>query len=58
MLAGLVAITASGAFVNPLGAVIIGAISGVIGVVAVWFFDARGVDDQRRLWGRLERRRS
>jgi Amt family ammonium transporter len=45
MLAGLVAITAPCAFVAPWAAVAIGAIAGVIVVVSVWFFDARGVDD-------------
>jgi Amt family ammonium transporter len=45
MLAGLVAITAPSAFVNPLGAVIIGAVAGVLVVLSVFFLEARGVDD-------------
>ena len=45
MLAGLVAITAPCAFVSPWAAVAIGAIAGVIVVVSVWFWDAKGVDD-------------
>jgi len=45
MLAGLVAITAPCAFVNPLGAVIIGAVAGVLVVFSVFFFEARGIDD-------------
>jgi Amt family ammonium transporter len=45
MLAGLVAITAPCAFISPWAAVAVGAIAGVVVVMAVWFFDARGVDD-------------
>jgi ammonium transporter, Amt family len=45
MLAGLVAITAPCAFVNPVGAVIIGGVAGVLVVLSVFFFEARGVDD-------------
>jgi ammonium transporter, Amt family len=45
VLAGLVAITASCAFVSPLSAAIIGVLAGVVVVLAVWFIDNRGVDD-------------
>jgi Amt family ammonium transporter len=45
MLAGLVAITAPCAFVNPIGAFTIGAIAGWLVIVSVFFFEKRGVDD-------------
>ena len=45
MLAGLVAITAPCAFVDPWGAAVIGAIAGVLVVFSVLFFDNRGIDD-------------
>jgi Amt family ammonium transporter len=45
MLAGLVAITAPCAFVSSTGAVIIGAVAGVLVVYSVFFWDAMGVDD-------------
>ncbi len=45
MLAGLVAITAPCAFVSAGGACIIGLISGILVVEAVFFFDKRQIDD-------------
>ena len=45
MLAGLVAITAPCAFVNPVGAAAIGFVAGVLVVLSVFFFERVGVDD-------------
>src|SRR5581483_8216883 len=45
MLAGLVAITAPCAFVDPWAAALIGAVTGWLVVVSVFFFEARGIDD-------------
>src|SRR5262245_58199082 len=45
MLAGLVAITAPCAFIDPWAAGVIGAISGWLVVVSVFFFERSGVDD-------------
>ncbi len=45
MLAGLVAITAPCAFVDSWAAAVIGAVAGVLVVLAVFFWENRGVDD-------------
>jgi len=45
MLAGLVAITAPCAFIQPWAAAVIGIIAGVIVVESVWFVERRGIDD-------------
>ena len=45
MLAGLVAITAPCAFVDPWAAAVIGGIGGVLVVYSVFFWEARGIDD-------------
>jgi Amt family ammonium transporter len=45
MLAGLVAITAPCAFVDPWAAAVIGAVAGALVVYSVLFFEWRGVDD-------------
>ena len=45
MLAGLVAITAPCAFVQPWAAAVIGAIAAVIVVESVFFFERKGIDD-------------
>jgi len=45
MLAGLVAITAPCAFVQPWAAAVIGSIAAVIIVEAVFFFERKGIDD-------------
>jgi ammonium transporter, Amt family len=45
MLAGLVAITAPCAFVDSIGACIIGLVAGILVVESVFFWDKRGIDD-------------
>ena len=45
MLAGLVAITAPCAFVDPWAAAVIGAIAGIVVVYSVFFWENRGIDD-------------
>ncbi len=45
MLAGLVAITAPCAFVQPWAAAVIGSIAAVLVVEALFFFEKRGIDD-------------
>ena len=45
MLAGLVAITAPCAFVQPWAAAVIGIIAAVICIEAIFFFEKRGIDD-------------
>jgi Amt family ammonium transporter len=45
MLAGLVAITAPCAFVDSVGAAIIGAVAGVLVVFSVFFWEKMGIDD-------------
>jgi len=45
MLAGLVAITAPCAFVQPWAAAVIGALAAVIVIEAIFFFERKGIDD-------------
>ncbi len=45
LIAGLVAISASCAFVDPWAALLIGAIAGVVVILSVYFWEVAGVDD-------------
>ena len=45
MLAGLVAITAPCAFVQPWAAAVIGSLAAIIVIEACWFIEKRGIDD-------------
>jgi Amt family ammonium transporter len=45
MLAGLVAITAPCAFVQPWAAAVIGVLAGALVVESVWFIEKKGIDD-------------
>lgn len=45
MLAGLVAVTAPCAFIQPWAAAVIGIIAGMLVIESVWFIERRGIDD-------------
>jgi len=45
MLAGLVAVTAPCAFIQPWAAAVIGMIAGLLVIESVWFIERRGIDD-------------